>query len=223
MLICKYCQKECKNKNSYSNHERTCPKNKNRIYVNYMTGKKGSNQHTKGTAKTLTKEQRLRISERNKLQKWDDQRRLRHSQAMKKAVLNNPESYTSSNVCGRTKIYEYAGEKFHGKWEVEVAKWFDKNNIKWQRKVDPFSYYWNNAWHLYFPDFYLPLHNVFVEVKGFETDRDRAKWESVKNLIVFKKREIELIKNNGPVTHLVESAQLIIEEAGFESPTAHQD
>lgn len=47
MIICKFCKKECKNKNSLRNHERLCPSNPNRNYTNGMKGKKGSNQFIK--------------------------------------------------------------------------------------------------------------------------------------------------------------------------------
>lgn len=118
------------------------------------------------------------------------------SKSMRQAVINNPESYTSKNVCGRIKIYEYNGVKLHGKWELEVAKWMDSQNIKWERKVKPFEYFWKNSIHLYFPDFYLPTLDKYVEVKGYETERDLCKWKSVPNLIVLKKNEIKLIKEN---------------------------
>lgn len=156
--------------------------------------------------------------------KWSKERKLSHSVVMKKAVLENSESYTSSNVCGRVKIEEYNGEKFHGKWEVEVAKWLDANDIKWERKIEPFNYFWNNSWHLYFPDFYLPVIDLYIEVKGYETERDRCKWSVVPNLIVIKNKEIKQIKENTYtlVTHWVESAPLIREEAGFKTLTAYQ-
>jgi very-short-patch-repair endonuclease len=38
-LVCCHCGKECKNRNSYINHERLCPLNLKRQYVNGMTGK----------------------------------------------------------------------------------------------------------------------------------------------------------------------------------------
>jgi hypothetical protein len=41
----------------------------------------------------------------------------------------------------------------------------------------------------------LPTLNVYVEVKGFETERDRAKWTHFpEELIVLRKKEIEEIK-----------------------------
>lgn len=43
-LICKYCGKICKNKNSLRNHERMCPKNENRKYISYTKGKPAWNR-----------------------------------------------------------------------------------------------------------------------------------------------------------------------------------
>lgn len=220
---CDICEKEISN-NGFHRHILRCGREpiekKPRI---------GKNQYTKARESGLpdpiiSDETRKKLSESSKNQIWTDERRENLSKSMKKAVLDNPESYTSSNVCGRIKVEEYNGEKFHGKWEVEVAKWFDKNEIIWERKVKPFNYFWNNSWHLYFPDFYLPRLDVYIEVKGYETERDRCKWVVVPNLIVIKNKEIKQIKENiyALVTHLVESAPLIREEAGFESLTAHQ-
>lgn len=234
MLLCKFCGKECKNDNSLKNHERLCKNNIARQPLTWdgsgRRGKSGGNQYTKAKRlgiepPKMSDETRQKISNAAKNQIWDESRRLKHSQSMKKAVLENPESYTSKNVCGRVKIEDYCGEKFHGKWELETAIWLDKNNIKWERKVNPFNYFWNNAWHLYFPDFYLPKLNVYLEVKGYETERDKCKWNSVFNLVIFKKNEIQLLRkdSNALVTHLVESARLITEEAGFKSLTEHQN
>lgn len=154
--------------------------------------------------------------------KLTEEQKKKHSEIMKQAVLEHKDSYSSSNVCGRVKIQEYNGMKFHGKWEVEVAKWLDRNNIKFFRdEITPFEYFWNGNTHLYFPDFYLPDFDIYIEVKGYETERDRCKWKSVKRLVVFKKNEIEQIKNNAPETHLVESFLLKTEEAGFKSQTEH--
>jgi len=234
MLLCKFCNKECKNDNSLRNHERLCRNNQSRQVLKWdgsgKRGKPGGNQYTKAKelgidAPVVSAETRQKLSDASKKQVWDETRRLNHSKTMRRVVIENPESYTSSNVCGRVKVEEYKHEKFHGKWEVEVAKWLDKNNIKWERSsITPFNYFWNNSWHLYFPDFYLPELDIFLEVKGYETDRDRCKWSVVKNLVVIKNREIKLIREDkfALVTHRVESAPLIREEAGFKSLTAHQ-
>ena len=93
-----------------------------------------------------------------------------------------------------TKKFIYNGFELNGSWELLVAKWLDDNNIKWTNKVSPFKYIWNHDEHLYFPDFYLPQHNWYIEVKGYERDRDLCKWNVVPNLIVIKQKEIKEIK-----------------------------
>ena len=70
----------------------------------------------------------------------------------------------------------------------------DLEDIKWERKTKPFNYFWNGKWHLYFPDFYLPEFDLYLEVKGYEVERDRCKWSVVGNIVILKKKEIDGIK-----------------------------
>lgn len=204
MLLCKFCNKECKNDNSLRNHQRLCKSNPVAQSTSEALTKARevrrllppSNQYIKGTAKPLSAETRKKMSEASKNIIWTEERKSKHSLIMRKAVLENSDSYTSSNVCGRVKVEEYKGEKFHGKWEIEVAKWLDANGIKWDRKVEPIDYFWNNKIHLYYPDFYLPELNLYIEVKGYETERDRCKWSALSNLVIIKKSEIALIREN---------------------------
>lgn len=212
---CKFCNKLCKNNNSLSNHQRLCKLNPERSVSHFETITRelrtsyvdntryvGSNQYIKAKLLGLPKPQlsdetRQKISTINRLQVWDDERRARHSLAMKKAVLDNPLSYSSNNVCGRVKITEYNGEKFHGSWEVIVAKWLDDNNILWERNTESFPYFWEGSIHQYFPDLYLPTKAVYLEIKGYERDRDLAKWYNFpKKLVILKANEIKDIQNN---------------------------
>jgi hypothetical protein len=114
---------------------------------------------------------------------------------MKSAVKSYPDSYTKNNVVGRVKNIEYKGVKLKGGWEIIVAKWLDENNVRWEHETKSFDYEWNGI-RKYYPDFYLPDFDLFIEVKGYQTERDLHKWESVKNLVVFKLDEIKKIKNN---------------------------
>lgn len=76
--------------------------------------------------------------------------------------------------CSRT--YDYNGVKLHGMWEVAYAKYLDKNNIKWRRPTEKFQYTLNNVKRYYTPDFYLIDENMYIEIKGYPTQKDRAKW-----------------------------------------------
>ena len=139
-------------------------------------------------------QKRLRSIEINKAY-WTPERKAEQSARMKKIVLENPDSYSKSNVSGRVKMYEVidsnAPTKVKGLWELKVAHWLNDNNIRWTNTIEPYKYYYNNNWHLYFPDFLLLDTNVLIEVKGYQTDRDLAKWQSVdKKLIVLRKKDM---------------------------------
>lgn len=196
MLLCKYCQKECKNVNSLRNHERLCRYNPNRIisqkWIDSQSKKKKSNQWSNPNYK-IKDSTRQKLSETSSKIVWDDDRRLRHSNAMKLAVENHPESYTSSNR-GRTKQIIVDGIKFQGKWELEFYQYCKSNDIQIERSNEWFEYEWNGA-RKYFPDFYLSEKDLYIEVKGYETERDRAKWSSFpKQLKIIRKDDIMAIR-----------------------------
>ncbi len=207
-MECVYCKKECKNVNSLKNHQLRCKLNINKLpsaFTNYIDNvKNGSvkptNQYIKakeiGTTYVISDETRSKLSKAGKGRKLTKEHKDKLKIAMKKAVLQNPNSYTANNVSGRTPIIEYNGFKLKGSWELETAKWLDRNNIKWTNILDGFEYDWNGSTHLYYPDFYLTEINYYIEVKGYERERDRAKWKVVKNLIIIKKNEIDMIKND---------------------------
>jgi hypothetical protein len=209
-MECSFCGKFCKNPNSLRNHERLCNLNPNRQilvsnFAKYNIKRKelnlkGSNQFIKakklGLPKPVMSEiTKEKISKANKGKKYTEEERLKMSMVMKLTVLKHPESYTKNNVVGRVKIMDYKGIKLKGTWEVIVAEWLDKNNVKWEYETRSFDYEWDGI-KKYYPDFYLPEFNIYIEVKGFETERDRAKWKNIPNLIVFKLNEINQIKNN---------------------------
>lgn len=98
------------------------------------------------------------------------------------------------NVLGRVKNYKYNGKILKGKWELKIAQLLDENNIIWTNVIKPTPYLWNDDWHLYFPDFYLNEKDVYIEVKGYQRERDLLKWEYFdKKLIIIKKNDIKLL------------------------------
>lgn len=178
-MKCEYCERDCPTSSSYHNHIRRCPKNGNRIM----------------TAITPEGREKLRQSttEKNK-KKWSDPEfRLKHQASMKKAVLENPESYSSSNR-GRTKQVIVDGIKLQGQWEVDFYLWAKAQGLNPKRPNIAFKYTWNGE-RLYHPDFYIETLDLYVEVKGYETDRDRAKWSQFpKTLRIIKAAEINQIR-----------------------------
>lgn len=208
-LECKYCGRECKNTNSLRNHERLCKENPNRQIVksNFIDynkkrkeqGIKGENQYTRARRLGLpdpivSDETKQKIAKYWKGKQLSDEHKHNISEGMKRAIKEHPESYSSCNVNGRVKVFDYNGVRLNGLWEVEFAKYLDKTNIKWERPTIGFDYVWNNNIHTYFPDFYLNEYDVYVEVKGLVRDRDYYKWQSIPKLIVISRKEIENIK-----------------------------
>ena len=211
-LECRYCGSLRKNDNSLRNHERLCRHNPNKQqlesnFKEYNNRVKSgeivriyTNQFTKAKALGLptpevSSETREKISVAGKKRIWTEEDRERQSNSMKRAVEKYPESYSAKNVCGRTKLVEYRGYTLNGKWELIVARWLDDCNISWTNSIQQEIYYeWQGKQHRYFPDFYLPEKDLYVEVKGYERDRDRAKWKVVTNLLVLKAKEIQQIQ-----------------------------
>jgi extradiol dioxygenase family protein len=207
-LICKYCGKECKNKNSLAQHEIRCKYNPNRISLEYLKyrdqtniKRNPSNQFIKAKKLGLpipkvSEETKIKISKVWKGRKHSEESKRKISKEMQRIVRENPESYSASNVNGRVKKVEYNGIILDSKWEVIVAKYLDSNNIEWTRPKIGFEYTYNETNKIYYPDFYLPKYDTYIEVKGYERDKDKYKWQSVNNLIVIKQKEIRDIQLN---------------------------
>lgn len=200
MSDCKFCLKFCATQRSLTCHEKFCGLNPEKqiswLEKNNHTRKR-SNQHIKsvqtGIPVIVSLDTRNKLSVTHTGVKWTEERRVNHSSIMKEVVKNNPSSYSSSNR-GRTKKIEKYGLVFQGTWELEYYEWCLENNINIVRCTEWFPYQWNGE-RKYNPDFYLPDKDLYIEIKGYETDRDRAKWRDFpKNLRVIKKKEIEEIK-----------------------------
>jgi hypothetical protein len=199
---CKFCGIENHNKNSLSKHQLRCTKNPNKIkYIpSYgMLGKKHSVESKRliglkstGREKSDLTLQKLKEA---RLKYWTSETRAKQGERMRKAVVDNPESYCAGNQ-GRVKTYEIDGMKLKGKWEVKFYLWCKQHDIITERPLTGFEYEWNGT-RLYFPDFYLPAFDLYVEVKGFETDRDQAKWSAFPHKLgIVRKNEIKQIEND---------------------------
>ena len=212
MKTCGFCGIEYK---YLGNHSRYCKLNPNRLDKsgknNPMYGKMGGNQFTKATREgrviQVSDETKEKISKANKEYIWSEERKARHSKLMLDVVKRNPDSYSSSNVSGRVKTYEFDGMKFKGKWELKVAKCLKSSGIKYTNIIEPIEYIWNNSTHLYFPDFYLEDYDLYLEVKGYERDRDLCKWNVLNNLLILKAKEISEL-GNIPISELLNNGKI---------------
>lgn len=220
-MNCQYCEKECKNKNSLVQHEIRCKSNNNKIevvsnFINYNQKVKlgeinrdYTNQFTKAEKLGIEKpkmsiETKNKISKKAREQVWTKERREHHSKIMTETAIKYPDSYSCNNVCGRTKLYETIDSsgnttKVNGGWERTLSEYLSKLDIKWTNSItEEFYYEWNGRIRRYYPDFYLPEYDFYIEVKGYERDRDLVKWKCKINekLLVIKANEIKQIRKN---------------------------
>jgi len=87
---------------------------------------------------------------------------------------------------------------FDSTWEVALAKRLDDLTINWVRNKDALQYKdQSGANRRYYPDFYIPEHNAYIEVKGYATEATRHKMtdaikrNSIKLIILWSLNEIE--------------------------------
>jgi len=153
--------------------------------------------------KTRSKEIRHNISEGTKKKMWDPTIRNRFLEANK----NRDTSFTKT-IEWKHKIalsrmnnikngkFVYNGIKFRSNWEIIFAKGLDKHNIKW--KYEPKIFELKDGSH-YLPDFYLPEHDKWIEIKGYMYDQSRKKIQQFmkehNNFLLLN--DLEKIKNAG--------------------------
>ena len=81
--------------------------------------------------------------------------------------------------------FPYRGYKMDSRWEIELAKWMDAEGIKWDRSRKRHMFRWidaNGDERKYFPDFYLPDFNVYLDPKNdYYLQRDLPKLKYVMN------------------------------------------
>lgn len=204
-LNCQFCGKLCKNKNSLAQHELRCKMNLNRyINENYVNGMLGKTSSTKGLSaencesirrqkETYQKNKELRLHKdtsgvNNSMSKHPEAK-----EKISKTCLEKSRNGTWHKSLAKNNHYVYKGVDLDCKWEFEFAKWLDSKNIRWIRPKDRFKYIYQNKERYYTPDFYLLDFNEFVEVKGYTTGKDYAKWNQFpKNLklTILKKKDL---------------------------------
>lgn len=166
MFFCKYCAKECKNKNSLAQHEIRCKENPNKIKPTIIT-KKGHIPWNKGlTAETDERVKRGKETFRHRLENGEiciigkphtEEFKQRQSILAKQRNLGG--HYTSKTI-------EFNGIKLDSSYEYILAKSLTENNIQWER---PSYFIWEDdkqVLHRYYPDFYLPEFDVYLDPKN---------------------------------------------------------
>lgn len=189
MLYCVFCQRECKNTNSKSNHERLCQDNPNKC--EHPRGAKGITPWNKG--------KKLHYVVGTKGRSGTFLGRTHSIETREKMSISAKDRYLAGWECvaGRCKKYEYespiAGKvKVDGTWELVFCKYLDAKKLTWVRNKTRFKYTRPDGREsTYQPDFFVEEWQTYVEVKGYETDLDKSKWSQLPHpLKVIRRKEI---------------------------------
>lgn len=206
MYICRFCEIEKKNDNSLRNHERLCKKNENKQTTWFQENQKlvfqrrialgaqngATKAKTEGREFIVSEITRKKHSVANKLrsEQWHVDNGKKIAVTVQQKVKDG-EWHTS---LARHMHIDYKGIDLHGTWELKYAQYLDANDIKWIRNKDTFKYIFDDKERLYTPDFYLLDSDEYVEVKGYKTAKDNAKWSQFpynRKLIVLMATELK--------------------------------
>ena len=100
------------------------------------------------------------------------------------SVLLSQNSAANPNCGGETnyKKFKYKDVWMDSSWEVNLAKWLDNNSIEWKRDRK-INFIWTDICgkkRRYYPDFYLPKYNIYLDPKNkFKLKKDEYKLSRV--------------------------------------------
>lgn len=95
--------------------------------------------------------------------------------------------------------YENKEVNVQGTWELKYSQYLNEKNINWirSRKINlRYKYHKEDILRTYYPDFYLPDYNAYIEIKGYFSDNDKIKmmcvqtYNSEKNIQILLKKEL---------------------------------
>lgn len=89
-----------------------------------------------------------------------------------------------NNKGGRSKWYDVNGQSVQGTWERDIATKLTELGIVWLKlktNKHTLTYNMDGKQRSYTPDFYLPLYDIYLEIKGFWWGRDKEKMEAVQS------------------------------------------
>lgn len=227
-LDCCFCGKTCKNRNSLSQHQLRCKLNPERIPIannlstyselGHIPWNKGLTKHTD---ERLLKQSELFTSRyragmydfsSRKNPMSDPVHRKTLSESMKQVYSKNP-----PKVSGRSKQGWYKQFYCRSSWELAYVLYMEAQNVSIEPCNRSFEYVYDSDVHSYFPDFYLPESDTYVEIKGYEDSKAIAKKEQFQHKLEvlyesdiqpildfvigkYGKDFINLYQKNGPVT-----------------------
>ena len=200
-LLCIFCKSEKKNNKSLVKHEQLCASNPNRRLSHFKTpGYIASNQYIKAKKlkiepPTVSEVTRKKLSDAIKGR--SDIFRKDVGKKISRTIRAKVKAGTWHTSLAKHMHIKYNGVDLHGSWELAYAKWCDKNNISWRRNTKTFEYVFEGKLRNYTPDFYLLDTREYIEIKGFKTKKDEAKWSQFpknEKLTILLEKELKTLK-----------------------------
>lgn len=219
--VCKYCKTiitKSFNLNLIANHHRWCIKNPNRnIFLektknlSYQRSKitKESLEKMKQKIKNLHKEGKYKNSYKKIIETKIKNGTLKHNEKTKKILSEKAKNSKHRRLVKSTRFYKTKKGfdiLLDSSWEEILAKRLDDLNIIWIRPESIEYIDKNGEKRRYFPDFYLPAYDIYIDPKNkiaMEKQRDKIDIlkKSIKNLMFLTSKtdcenfSIDFIKN----------------------------
>lgn len=186
-LNCQFCGKTCKNRNSLCNHERLCKENPNRQLTKYekygaidgfnnvgrIAWNKGLTKYTDDRVKKYEDSETAHFLERGGTfsgKKHSEETKSRISSKMSEICAER-----NSSMCGQGKRGIYHNIPCQSSWELAYVIYQEEHGVNFVRNKRGFRYLFEGKEHTYFPDFYLPDCDTYVEIKGYYNEKTHAK------------------------------------------------
>lgn len=180
-LVCRFCGKECKNRNSLCNHERLCKENPNCQSCQRNTFKDYQLKYG-SWSKGLTKETDERIAKQAKqlTNRPGTFAGKHHSQESKQKISKALLEYNHAD--NQRNLHSHGGWYnniyFMSTWELAYYIYMCDQGKIIKRCDDRFEYIWQDKKHYYTPDFIIS--DCYIEIKGKEWPKDLEKYKAVR-------------------------------------------
>jgi hypothetical protein len=171
MFICKHCKKELDGLSTANkaNHSRWCSENPKRI--EYTTRLSSARESIKNPRNQFVKaKDEGRVLSSSLKGKPSNRKNYHHSEKVVEQIRNKALKSSHRRLLKSTRLYtQVDGTQvlLDSSWEESLAKRLDSLGINWYRPSIPIK--WQDdlgKYHNYFPDFYLPDFDVFLDPKN---------------------------------------------------------
>jgi hypothetical protein len=179
-MYCRYCNKECKNKNSLAQHEIRCKHNPNKINTSNCFGNLNP-IYRQAWNKGLTKETDIRlkkISESLSKTFKENGGTFKGRHHSKETLEKLKRSGGLRVNSGRSKKGWYKGFYLRSTYELVYVIYNLDHNIHFKPCKRIYLYEYNGEKHRYYPDFELD-DGTIIEIKGYANEQTKAKINSV--------------------------------------------